>query len=221
MPRIPSPEQLASISALATGLGNVLAMLPAVGEHVHEGDALTETRVEAFATDARLRHAINATRTDGHGEPFAEIAGWPIGTNAVLRRLLQDLEAFRCLGYQSPLPMQIRDGFRQTAEQLATLVSKSTDETAMVADATNPDPELLGMLGPSEIAIRFSRAPEPLRKRLDGWRKKHPEESGSGWIEVTDRKPRDSGFLYHVPTVQHVVNASPASSERPAKKFSG
>ncbi len=69
-------------------------------------------------------------------------------------------------------------------------------------------------LSSREIAEKAGVPHDPLRKRLDRWRSKNPDQSGAGWFEVSDRKSKDPQYLYCVGSVRAIVDAS---SKRPAK----
>jgi hypothetical protein len=63
-----------------------------------------------------------------------------------------------------------------------------------------------------EIAKQFDKALDPLRRRLERWRKKHPHEHGRDWIEIPDCPRNQERHAYRVAAVQHVIDDSPASS---------
>lgn len=75
-----------------------------------------------------------------------------------------------------------------------------------------------GMFTPKELADQFKVPLDPLRKRLDRWRKKHLV--GSDWTEVEGATSREAKYLYRLKAITQIIEdlkeGSP-SSERPAK----
>jgi hypothetical protein len=69
----------------------------------------------------------------------------------------------------------------------------------------------------AKLAEHFKVPPEPLRKRLDRFRKTHD----AGWIENTERGTHGTRYLYRVGDVRPIIGALSASGEtsgeRPAK----
>lgn len=74
------------------------------------------------------------------------------------------------------------------------------------------------LLSPVRLAAAFGVNADALRTRLNRWRRRHHE----GWIENTERGPREPQYLYRVGTVRHIIRALQATSEttsqRPARK---
>jgi hypothetical protein len=85
----------------------------------------------------------------------------------------------------------------------------------------NPPPPLLddAMMAPSTLADRLGRSRDAVRKALERWRLEHPQETGRGWIEVSDRREKEPKYLYRVGSVREIVLAV-SSGICPAKKKS-
>jgi hypothetical protein len=70
---------------------------------------------------------------------------------------------------------------------------------------------------PTKLAEVFGIPADALRSRLNRWRRTHHD----GWVEVTDRGPREAKYLYRVGSVRHIIESLRATSEttgeRPAK----
>lgn len=126
------------------------------------------------------------------------------------RRLPDDADTLQKLAkrFEAKADAQESDHGPSSASLARPTEAKPIDETASMA--------------PADIAQQFNLSPEPLRKRLDRWRKTHHD----GWIEVTERKPREPLYLYRISAVRPVIDALIASGEasgevsgeRPAKK---
>ena len=101
---------------------------------------------------------------------------------------------------------QIADGLAELNARLAAKPAERGDGWADVPDDAR--------LSSREIADKAGVVHEPLRKRLDRWRRKNPDQSGGDWFEVSDRKSKDPQFLYRVGAVRAIVGAS---GKRPAK----
>lgn len=70
------------------------------------------------------------------------------------------------------------------------------------------------ILSPADIAKRYGVDYEPLRRRLERWRKKHDD----GWIEDENRTGSSPKYLYRVSAVSDVILAGKTSTSRPSKK---
>jgi hypothetical protein len=97
-----------------------------------------------------------------------------------------------------------------TLEEFADLMKKATAPT-------NGAPA--GMLTYGELAIKHDLEPDLLRKALATWQMDHD----SGYIEVTNRKPRQQKFLYDEEAVLPVIAEQKArqrtsSEKKPARK---
>ena len=69
-------------------------------------------------------------------------------------------------------------------------------------------------LSPADMANRYKVPRGALESRLKRWRKGH----GDGWKQVTDPKPREPRYLYHVCAVWSVIQGlAKTTGERPAK----
>jgi hypothetical protein len=73
--------------------------------------------------------------------------------------------------------------------------------------------DLDAMLTHVEIAERIGVPAEPLRKKLDRWRKRNND----GWKEVEDRRPREPRYIYKVGAILPILTETVASGKRPAK----
>jgi hypothetical protein len=76
-------------------------------------------------------------------------------------------------------------------------------------------------LSPSGMAELFHVPENALRKRLERWRRSNV--AGTGWMENTERKPKEPQYLYMVASVWSIINelkkaTSETTSKRPAKK---
>ncbi len=96
----------------------------------------------------------------------------------------------------------------------------SPTEELVSPRAVSPMPDPVddeSMLPPARLAEQFGVAAEALRKRLDRWR----SQNGEGWVENTERGPREPKYLFRVGSVRPLIDAmiapSETSSERPAK----
>ncbi|MEX0884993.1 MAG: hypothetical protein WD009_01010 [Phycisphaeraceae bacterium] len=99
---------------------------------------------------------------------------------------------------------------------------KADLQVAAMGSGGNATPHALavgaGYVSSADLAERYGLPPDPLRKRLDRWRKDNA--LGGGFIQNTERGPRDPAFLYDPqhPGVAGVIQAArQASSQRPAK----
>ena len=101
----------------------------------------------------------------------------------------------------------------QLADRLAELNARLAAKSAERGDGWADVPDD-ARLSSREIADKAGVVHEPLRKRLDRWRRKNPDQSGGDWFEVSDRKSKDPQFLYRVGAVRAIVGAS---GKRPAK----
>src|SRR5262249_769339 len=131
----------------------------------------------------------------------------------------------------APIPVLDLEHIITAAIRKARIASKSASEIPSSSQTTNeshdegdssstqkkkkPDKAFLRA---REISEQFDKDHETLRKRLERWRKKHPEEAGKGWIEIQDCPGRLELHAYCLATVQHIIDQCPASSERPTKK---
>ncbi len=101
---------------------------------------------------------------------------------------------------QAPAPERTRN---DQVTSLATPVAAKLDDDAWLTH--------------KDIAQRLGLDDEMVRKRLDRFRAKNHD----CFREVSDRKPREPGYLYHVKAIRPVIHAlaasSQSSSERPAK----
>jgi len=111
---------------------------------------------------------------------------------------------------------QMRDLVVEIRGVLAPRGDGDTETTPQSAGSQQPRDDLLARLDPdaflcaTDLAKRTGKAPDALRKRLDRWRKQHPEDTG--WIENQDRRANQPAYLYSVGAVRHVVEAAPASN---------
>ncbi len=117
-----------------------------------------------------------------------------------------------------------------TKEDLTVSRQRSSGE-ALLPDTNLPFSEQVGagdqvdddaFLGPATLAEKFGVAADPLRSRLNRWRKNNPSEAGKGFVENKDRNPKEPLWLYKVGSVRHLIEGlvatSQTTSERPAKK---
>lgn len=76
------------------------------------------------------------------------------------------------------------------------------------------------MLSPAKMAEIFGLLANALRMRLNRFRKHHLD----GWTEVTERRSRESKYLYRYGAVKHIIEnmraTTQTTSERPAKQNS-
>jgi hypothetical protein len=89
---------------------------------------------------------------------------------------------------------------------------ETTEQTAAIPQAVS-----LGFLSPADLAKEHHLELDPLRKRLERWRRSHAD----GWIENTEPKSTEARFLYSPTSVANVIEkakeaSSKASSKRPA-----
>jgi hypothetical protein len=114
---------------------------------------------------------------------------------------------------------QRMDDLIHDAETLAGLIDPPGSGSER-AETETPKPAIDddARLGPGKLAELFGVGSGALQKRLERWRADNPNESGKGWIEVPDRKPREPQYLYRVGSVRPIIDAMKASSERRAKK---
>lgn len=65
-----------------------------------------------------------------------------------------------------------------------------------------------GMLSAADLAAMHGVPPEPLRKRLERFRRQHLD---GGWHEVTDRRPREPKYLYDPRAVEPILSGLKSS----------
>lgn len=94
------------------------------------------------------------------------------------------------------------DPKRGAIERLADAFAALADQRPAEHDSAEPAD---GYFSVAELAARFSVDPEPARKALDRWRKKHA--GGDGYTENADRRPNEPQFLYSARAVEHVLSA--------------
>jgi len=69
-------------------------------------------------------------------------------------------------------------------------------------------------LSPSKLARIFGVEPDPLRQRLNRFRRTNDD----GWMEDPDRKARGAKYMYRVGAVRSIIAKPKTTSERPHKK---
>jgi hypothetical protein len=111
------------------------------------------------------------------------------------------------------------DDLIHDAETLANVIDPAASGGER-AETETPKPAIDddALLGPGKLAELFGVGLGALEKRLERWRAKNKNEIGKGWIENSDRKPREPQYLYRVGSVRLIIDAMKASSERRAKK---
>ncbi|MCH7720176.1 MAG: hypothetical protein IH988_04190 [Planctomycetes bacterium] len=92
-------------------------------------------------------------------------------------------------------------GFLDRPRPPAATTSQADDGPAAVDDEAR--------LSPAELAERFDVPQDALRQRLDEWRKTNDQ----GWHEITDRKPRESKYMYRLESVRHIIKQMKATSQ--------
>ena len=129
--------------------------------------------------------------------PLVNVGNWPEGALAFA-------QAFQTL----PPGGDGRDAPPGSPE--ATL---RPDASRSLADAHDDS-----LLSPVGLAAAFGVNADALRTRLNRWRRRHHE----GWIENTERGPREPRYLYGLGAVRHIIRALQATSEttsqRPARR---
>ena len=108
---------------------------------------------------------------------------------------------------------------RRRRDRLPLVVADLADSSDAPASSVAVSDDAL--LTSTKLAETFGVPADALRSRLNRWRKTHH----NGWIENTERGPRDAKYLYCVGAVRTVIDdlkaASEATSERPAKNSAG
>jgi hypothetical protein len=69
-------------------------------------------------------------------------------------------------------------------------------------------------LSPGKLAEIFDVPAEPLRTRLNRWRK----HNNTGWIENPDRGSRDAKYWYRLGSVRHIIEKLKATSKTTGKR---
>lgn len=78
-------------------------------------------------------------------------------------------------------------------------------KAAAASGDREPGPAGLGFRSARDLANEHDLPPEPLRRRLERWRK----QNGDGWVEVpsSDRRPNEARFLYRPDAVTEVLDS--------------
>jgi hypothetical protein len=166
-------------------------------------DSLLYPRYFASCHDARVRRLLlnrnNWPQCGIHNLASLVLAQLGDVDFDLLRSELEREFAFAAMIQPSGQPLPVPVGTEingPSAGQLAALVHEEDE----------PD-EGVGMLSPREISQRENVPFAALKKRLERWRKKHPEESGAGWIEVPDARPCASRFLFRPASIRQEIEA--------------
>lgn len=108
---------------------------------------------------------------------------------------------------QEPLSLAgITKAIRTLGDKLAMSGTASPVRGGDESDPLPVDDDAL--MSPTKLAEVFGVNSDALRKRLERFRKNNHK----GWIENTERKPKEAQFLYRVGTVRHIIKAKKASS---------
>ncbi|MGC8542258.1 MAG: hypothetical protein ACP5QA_16760 [Phycisphaerae bacterium] len=161
-----------------------------------------------------------------------------LGINAVLVRARDDgpAETFfdRAATALAGLPELAGWAMRDLVRDVATITASLDNEFSAATEAAMPEPAaatvavtpaepVKGLFSPEQLAERFGLPAGAVRKRLERYRK----HNLSGWVENTERLPREPRFTYEFRAVRHILDGmiekqtrrTKTSSERPAKKI--
>lgn len=108
-------------------------------------------------------------------------------------------QELRVIEQSTPLT---RVGTSQEAESGSVETERPSREPNSDAGAANSESGR-GLLSCADLAATFGVDQERLRGRLKRWQR----TCFTGWVEVTDRGPRDPQYLYHVSSVMPIIRA--------------
>jgi hypothetical protein len=139
-----------------------------------------------------LRHK-RATEAAAYRQLVKRVQNVPASDGPHLRAIVEEVRG--ALADANPAAA----GATATDDLVAGLVGGLLTANSVSADSgSRPGPEDdHGYLAPSRLATKFDLPPDPLRTRLNRWRRR----SATGWIENPDRAARQPKYLYMVSAV--------------------
>lgn len=172
-------------------------LLDQVAKMLSERTGLTTEDVLVYIHRAGHDMHWGRWKRRGHGDEWPDIS-----------KIAEELANFDLHGGTAPLIEIIWAEYPQEAAQMG-LPEAPTAEPATIGPRAHLSCDDLSKIhGLSEVQK------ERLRKRLGRYRERHHD----GWIEVTDRRPRQPRYLYQPEAIGDIIEAVKTSGQRPARK---